>query len=310
VGAAGEVYPAELLSPETLTGDGVEAYEGTLIVLNDVEVTEVRQYDYLVTGSVPVAYKFSPDYQPTVGDKLTSLTGIVDYPYGEYKIQPRSDDDIVVGEKAEVPVTEKTISEIQQDATSTDCTGDAPGGAPTQKQVLTTGIVISPIADVSANLNGVFIGTDPSGPWSGLQVVFGKALQVELNPGDTASFLGNIKEFYCQTEMIAEVINVDEPGGLVPAAAVVTAEDINTNGEQYEGSFVTLENLTVENIDHISDYQEVTLSGDLIVVLKDYQVAWSPKVGEKVVSISGGVKYSFSKYKITPFAIEDIVAGQ
>jgi hypothetical protein len=39
--------------------------------------------------------KFELTYEAKVGDKLTSVTGVLTYDYGNFKILPRSDQDIV-----------------------------------------------------------------------------------------------------------------------------------------------------------------------------------------------------------------------
>lgn len=79
--------------------DTGEPYEGLLVVLTDVTVTsEANQYgEWYVddgSGECQVDDNFF-SVTPTVGDFFDSITGVIDYSFSEYEINPRDADDIV-----------------------------------------------------------------------------------------------------------------------------------------------------------------------------------------------------------------------
>jgi hypothetical protein len=117
-----------------------EAYEGVLVKLTNVECTVVDAGNGMFTVSDGTntiniddfLYKFTP----TQGARY-NITGVVDYGYGAFKVQPRSADDI---ESAEVtytvtftvkradgttPVADATITVTGQGNVTTDANGQA-----------------------------------------------------------------------------------------------------------------------------------------------------------------------------------------
>ncbi|MBC8479566.1 MAG: T9SS type A sorting domain-containing protein, partial [FCB group bacterium] len=82
-----------------------EGFEGMLVYLENVTVESVDEFgnwfindgsgtamvdDYIFDGEMPV---------PLAGDTFASITGTVDFNFGEYKIMPRNIDDIVAAEE-------------------------------------------------------------------------------------------------------------------------------------------------------------------------------------------------------------------
>ena len=290
-----------------ITGDlaVMETYEGSLVSVENVTVTEVNQYgEFAVTGDIWVGDLYENDYAANVGDELTSVMGVLDFSYGSYKIQPRVADDVVVGSVA--PPTESTIAEVQQQDSSLTCAPAEPGGtdpAPktTQSNVMVTGIVLSSAVDVSSALNGVYLGTDPSGSFSGLFAVYPKTLDWTPTLGDEVKATGSISEFFCFTQITATTMEVVSSGNTIPAPLTLTPAEIAADGEQYEGTHVTVENVTVTNIDDFADYQQFKVTGGLAVSLKDFSVTYQPTIGGAIQSMTGALKYSFGEYKLVPF---------
>jgi len=125
------VTPAEAAS---------EAYEGVLVQLTNVECTvaDAGHGEFTVsdgTNTINVD-DFLYKYTPTQGARY-NITGLIDYNYGEFKILPRSVDDI---ESAEVtytvtftvkradgttPVADATITVTGQGSVTTDANGQA-----------------------------------------------------------------------------------------------------------------------------------------------------------------------------------------
>ena len=75
--------------------DADEAYEGVLVTVEDVEVTDDDPLDWEVTsvGACRVGRWAGYSYMPLMGDEL-NVTGVVGVVAEQYKLQPRDDDDI------------------------------------------------------------------------------------------------------------------------------------------------------------------------------------------------------------------------
>ncbi len=88
--------PISDVTAADLAKDKAEQWEGVLVRIKGVEVTEApNNYgEFKVTGDVMIQNKFDLTYEAKVGDKLTSVTGVLTYDYGNFKILPRSDEDI------------------------------------------------------------------------------------------------------------------------------------------------------------------------------------------------------------------------
>jgi len=101
--------------------DTCEALEGVLVSLSNLIVTEDTSGVWVVsdgTGELVVEATFSYSYNPTVGDSITSLTGVMQYDWNEYKLEPRSDADIeAIADTSDttIPGDYHTIAELQDD---------------------------------------------------------------------------------------------------------------------------------------------------------------------------------------------------
>jgi len=98
---AGKTFEGEIpvndVTAADLAKDKAEQWEGVLVRIKNVDVTEApnQHGEFKVTGDIMVQDKFELTYEAKVGDKLTSVTGVLTYDYGNFKILPRSDQDIV-----------------------------------------------------------------------------------------------------------------------------------------------------------------------------------------------------------------------
>ncbi|MBM4386656.1 MAG: hypothetical protein FJ088_02895 [Deltaproteobacteria bacterium] len=110
-------YSSLTALPADIGGGGAtaESYEGTLVTVENVEVTNANPdgpaNDYgcfVVSGNLYVCndYKlvymakatdanYDPNYKRTVGDKFTKITGVVKYFYSFYRLIPRFETDMV-----------------------------------------------------------------------------------------------------------------------------------------------------------------------------------------------------------------------
>jgi len=79
--------------------DTGEPYEGLLVVLTDVTVSaEANNYGEWYVDDGSGECQIDDDFfsvTPSVGDFFDSITGVVDYGYGEYEVNPRGADDVV-----------------------------------------------------------------------------------------------------------------------------------------------------------------------------------------------------------------------
>lgn len=104
LGTATPIAPAEIA-----LADMVEPYEGVLVKLGMVTVADTaNQYgEWLATDGTDTIKLDDKLFAvtPTVGDVYESITGIVDYSYGEYKLLPRSAEDLVPYVPSMVSVT-------------------------------------------------------------------------------------------------------------------------------------------------------------------------------------------------------------
>ena len=88
-----------------------EMYEGMLVGVSNVTVESINEYgEWYVndgSGSCKIDNYFYPADLPPVniGDEIGSISGVVDYAYGEYSILPRSEEDIVFEGGAEFSVS-------------------------------------------------------------------------------------------------------------------------------------------------------------------------------------------------------------
>ncbi len=120
--SSGNTLPAA----QTLSTANVpqEQWEGVLIRVETLTVTnhDLGFGEWAVndgSGDLRVDDKGSYTYTPVTGDPLHSVTGLVDYSFGNFKIQPRDDADIT-------PQASLVINEIHADPAA-DLPGDANG---------------------------------------------------------------------------------------------------------------------------------------------------------------------------------------
>lgn len=70
-----------------------EMFESVLITVNDLDVSSLRDYGEWVaeddTGEIICDDRNDYFYFPQVGDALTSLTGVLAYTFGDFKLEPR-----------------------------------------------------------------------------------------------------------------------------------------------------------------------------------------------------------------------------
>ena len=109
----GTVPVPALITPGTLSGgcslEG-EAYEGVLVTMENVTVVqEANNYgEWLISDGTDTCEVEDTmiDFEPALGTEIVSITGVVEYGYGEYALVPRDTADIVIA----VPTFDVTFS--------------------------------------------------------------------------------------------------------------------------------------------------------------------------------------------------------
>jgi|GEM_PF-289116 len=85
---------------DTTCSSSGEPYEGMLVILRDVTVTQEANEEYGEwyvddgSGVCEIEDTMFP-YEPTIGEQFDEIIGVVDYGYGHYSVLPRSEDDLI-----------------------------------------------------------------------------------------------------------------------------------------------------------------------------------------------------------------------
>ncbi len=253
--ATGETPPAAsvVTTAEIATGAATaESYEGVLVEVQDVQVTATpNQYgEWFVddgSGAVMVDDLADYAYDPTLGEVLDHVRGMLFYNFDDFKIEPRDDGDIQ--QQPIMPVA-RTVAEIQGDGFASPVADTA---------VETTGVVTG---FFEGNIPGggsfdAFVLQDPVGDGDpatseGLMVV-ASGLPGSLAVGDAVTVTGMVREYSeydgtscqsgCMTTVFATSWSETGTGAVTP---VLLAPPTDTDGqndylESLEGMLVALD---------------------------------------------------------------------
>lgn len=289
---ATEIATAELASSE--------AYEGVLVTVSNVEVItlpESSEYNewYVddASGQCQVDDGFGltfPDME--IGDVFLSITGLVDYNFNEYGLNPRDLNDIETGQGPQIV----DIYDIQ-------FTEDASGDSPYIDQVVTVeGIVCA----TGFGGNNYFITSEEGGPWNGLYVYDDTN---SPTAGDEVRITGTISEYYNFTEL-GDITSFEtlNNGLELPNAELVSSENI-ADSESLESVFVCIQNAAVTQLPN--DYNEwyvQDISGIECQIDDGFGID-TPEISidDEFAMIYGIVDYSFDEYGLHPRNNDDIV---
>ena len=91
--------PIEINTGDLINSSTAEQYEGCLVKISNVEITQLpNNYNewYVNDGSGECQIDDGIyEYQPTLGENIAHIIGVVDYSYSEYGINPRMAEDIL-----------------------------------------------------------------------------------------------------------------------------------------------------------------------------------------------------------------------
>ena len=263
-------------STTTIPWDSAEAYEGVLIKVNNVVVTDTMDANgnwQVSDGNGYVYVNNNYSYTPALYDRL-NITGIVQTNYGLYKIRPRSDADFeflnagisnVYAEDAQV-IRVEFKSNMDQNAEDAS------------KYVITPSITIDHIA-LDANDSSVvrIYTTDMAGGTlytlitSGLQDAYGQ----DVN--DTVTFYGG---FTSIATIQSDTVAGDSTG------------NYPTN---WAGRVVTITGIVTANKDHFDYPFYFVQQGDTPfsgIQIWDPQNAFSPQDGDSVIIVGQVTEYN------------------
>ncbi|MCA9660434.1 MAG: hypothetical protein KC486_18970 [Myxococcales bacterium] len=295
-------------------GAKAEAYESVLVTVQNVTVTnpDLGFGEFEVESSLHVDDFFYPNMGPSYpsGTTIDSITGAMLYNFEEFKLAPRSLDDIQGasgGTTTDTTTTDTTTTTTTggEDLTIYDLQmGTVAPNTPVEIKdvVVTTGLTFK---------GDAFFVEDPAGgEYSGIYVYLQDPNGVSVKPGDVVTLTGVYDEFYDNSQIeIADASGIMVTGtDAVPAPEVVNAADVATGGakaEAYEGVLVEIEGITVTNPD--LGFGEFEVTGglrvdDLFFAMGDWPAV---SMGDAYASIIGTMNFSFDERKLSPRTIDD-----
>ncbi|MDZ7723950.1 MAG: T9SS type A sorting domain-containing protein [candidate division KSB1 bacterium] len=334
-----EIQPAVVTTQEVGTGGSLaEACEGCLVQVRDVDITnpDLGYGEYQVDdGSGPCVVDDAADYyfDPAEYTSAKSITGVLEYSFGDTKIQPRLALDVVEDGSY------TRIQRIQQVRYSDLL--KAPQDQASDSSYLSTdtvsvhGIVTMP-AGLSYAGDGIkFIVSEPEGgPWSAILSYAEDSTAVPiLLEGDEIEMTGYIEEYQSGESQMTEIfnistINVLSIGNDLPEPDSIKTGDLRwpTSAEQWGNVMVQVNQAQITT--HQNSYNELFKvddgTGEVIVDADSdsLQSAYfpddgngkpRPPIGTIAEKIRGWVYHHFgsyadsSTYKLEPLYLSDMV---
>lgn len=254
---------------------------------------------------------------------------------------------VAIAANAQYPL--KTIAEVQTVSQQDLAAGNDASSLAITDTVRIRGVVIMD-AGLSTLVGGkqIWIQTNDGTSFSGIDVYqpfpgsgtpgdAGTGI-LSLVEGDSVEITGHVEEFQGETEFVPNNTNPATPiqilgsGITVKSKLIAVAElnDINRNnilttGEQYEGMYVELTNLTVSSVDYFANGSRVSFnvidaSGNKMNVSDRFSpfrlpatggTFVPPVVGDFIISIKGVLLHSKNNrgYELHPIKPSDVVWG-
>ncbi len=267
--------------------DDWEAYEGCLITLEEQTVTsDVNSYGEAdLSFGIPMDNSFF-NFDTCYDASYDSITGIVTYSFEEFKINPRSQDDLVGGVEGECAGSFATVAEVQS--------GDFENRTVTLENVV--------VAEAESDFDGYsvfWVQDQGAGEWSGLYVFVREntAAAITVNRGDVVTLTGMVEERYEQTQL---VLNDPSDFAMNSQDGVITAVPLTeapADWENYEGVLITLENATIGAGGQYGQYAIDNFAG---IKLDDELFSYSVNEGDTVEALTGLVYFSYGEFTLLP----------
>jgi len=334
--------PAEIGSQDAASA---EKYEGVLVRFKNVRVTNANlgYGQFEITGGVIIKPSFGLTYQATLDDGFDEITGVVDYSYGQYVVLPRSNADLILEGGQTIDVIEPADMIDPTDVTyelpdgvepptsliALQSSDDSVGCATTtsiktiqEDMTFNDLVVVSPkyIAS-SGKLDGYYVCQgllDPVLPYSCMAMTIDVAATEKFQAGDIIDVTGKYIEYYCFSEISAtsatKVGTTPVPGAITVTAAELGSQNAGT-AEPLEGVLVRVENVeiteTPANGSDGKDHGAFKVTDDLVIGNNfdlEYMNASTDgrAVGQKFLSITGVVMYTYGRYELMPRTMDDL----
>lgn len=279
-GASADVVAEVLAAPPA----DWEPYEGGLVTLEGVEISALADYGEVETSWSINLDDWIADFALTPGATFDTVTGLVAYSYGTYKIIPRGPDDFVGGTTPEP--TDTTVAGVQQDGV----TG----------RVRLSGVVA--VNDVSAGDRDLFVQAPGGGAWSGVLVYLPAGSTLAVEAGDVLDVVGTVTEYYGLTEIVvADGADVGPTGGTaVPVATAL--ESAPADWEAYEGVLVALSDVSTTGA---ADTYGAAPTNYGSLLIDDTFTDWAT-TGTAWGRVTGPITYGFDAYRVLPRSVADL----
>ncbi len=327
--------PSELNITPALVGINElnEAYEGCLVKVENVSVSnpDLGYGEWEIsdgTNSGVCDDKWDYYYYPEANQTLNEIIGVLDFNFGNYKIQPRLARDVVESGPVRIQRVQQVLySDLMK--VSEDANSDT--SYMTGQTVTLEGVVTMPTGLSYAGSGIKFIFADINGgPWSAILSYDpdSSAFPILLE-GDLIQATGYIEEYTTgsanMTELfITEPINIMDVGYAVPTVDTINTGDLRlpTTAEQWGNVMVRIEDgIVTENdlqyeifaVDDGTGSVLVDDDSDSIEVL--FSAIGPPPVGSFVQSLEGWAYHHYgsyddsSTYKLCPLYSSNIEFG-
>lgn len=323
VGTLAAPEPLDVVAPASW-----EPYEGMLVRVPGAKVTEALSGGrYGLEGGLVVDHEFDFFLSMEVG-RSYDVVGLINFPFNQYRIQPRSADDVVKlavvtpdadgGPIGDAPdggpdggdITEPgltSISTIQGGALSLGCKaadGDFQNGA---SNLSVRGVITTTSWSASATRVAYGLSDGTSNAHSGIVLTLLKSANPQWAVGDTLLVKGGHLEYFCESQLAGDSAAIAGTG--MPLAVAPKLDGLGANPEQWEGVVVDLTNVTVASNSDFTKYGELTVGGGLIIdsIIMGKGAITQPAVGKKWASVRGLVRWSFGKWHLSPVSAGDFV---
>ena len=230
------------------------------------------------------------------------------------------------GTDATTAGTTTTISQIQQDPSSTGCTTEAGFVDGAKGITLSQVVVVAPVQTSTSKTSGktsdaVWVQTKGGGQWSGVELYASSPGPLTtLKVGDVITVTGDVSEAFCVTEV--KPIAVTPQGATeLPVAVTVDVDSIGASqpaatNESYESVLISLEGVIVADpgvlgtdgkihyiaVGKTDSDKSINVSSGFGNYVTDKTGAANYTKGQKL-NVQGIVSYYKGLYTVTPLSI-------
>jgi len=323
--------PLDVTVDQIMTdGTESEAYEGMLVRVSNVIVDEedLGNGEWSVTdgmNSVRVDDNWDYYYWPEEDAELISVSGVLDYTYSDFKIQPRLARDVV--EAGDVRL-QRIQQVLYSDLIKAGEDSESDMSYMLEDTVTISGVVTMPTGLSYAGDGVKFIFADPhGGPWSGiLSYDPDSSAFPNLVEGDFIRATGYIYEYSTGGSNMTELF-VTQPVEILGSDIALPEPTVSTGdlrwpteAEQWGTVMVKVENAVITANDFPYDLFAMDDGSGSVLVDDDsdsvevyFDEVGPPPVGTLIESVRGWVYHHFGSYsdsttyKLEPLYVSDLV---